>query len=150
MAIIFRDANTVEVDGVNAGDIVSVIANYPTRKAEILKAFRNCRDSEQGELQAAKASEASEKATHETAVAKFTGDLAEQRKQDKAEADQQVADALRPVFAVAQKAIQERDELIIEFGGHEVVQAMKEQAMIEAKIKRKAELQAELVAMESE
>jgi len=49
MAIVFKDADSVEVDGSNAGDIVSVIANYPTRKNEILKAFKDFRKSEKDE-----------------------------------------------------------------------------------------------------
>lgn len=101
--------------------------------------------------------------TQEQTIA-FNAVLISQRDQlkamyDMAESDLVVAQAeIRDGFNserkaaadVAQNAIRERDELISEFGGHPVVQAMKETARIAEKTRRKAELEAELLAMESE
>jgi flagellar biosynthesis GTPase FlhF len=88
--IVFTDANSVIVDGQNAGNIVSVLSNYPLRKAEILKAFADFRTQEKSANDAKL--EAANKANQE-ALTKLAEDK-QKEAESTAKANQEALDKL--------------------------------------------------------
>ena len=136
MAIIFKDSNSVEVDGINAGDIVSVLSNYSTRKAEILKAFQDFRKVETD--------------THSAAITKLTEDHAKALK-DKDDAKQAALEAKQiettQAIEAKQAAEQEKQDIFDLLGADPKIAEIKKQMQIDAAdaaiaeaIKRKEEL----------
>jgi TusA-related sulfurtransferase len=146
MEFVFKDANTVLVDGQNAGDIVSVIANYPGEKAKILKAFKDFRKVERDEIDSTKKALQDEKDARKTD--------AENNKTDKVNSIQKVRELhlaeLEAMKLEIEAAKKQRDELIEQFGGHEVVKKMKQEARQAEKAKRLAELEDEKKRLEEE
>ena len=136
MAIIFKDSNSVEVDGINAGDIVSVLSNYPTRKLEILNAFQAFRQVETD--------------THTAAIAKLTEDHTKALN-DKDDAKQAALDAKQiettQALVAKQAAEQEKQDIFDLLGADPKIAEIKKQMQIDAAdaaiaeaIKRKEEL----------
>ena len=75
--IVFKNESLV-VDGVPSGDIVSTISNYPTRKSEILEAFQVARKSEKQKYESlAEQISANAKATHAEQLAAAKADHAD-------------------------------------------------------------------------
>lgn len=86
MGIVVVNSTNVEVDGKSAGDAISVVSNYPTRKAETLAAFQ--------------AYEASTAAAAVADATKLVEEMAATHKEELAARDAQIADLKTAVDAL--------------------------------------------------
>jgi len=149
MAIVFKNPGNIEVDGVAAGDLVAVIANYPSRKAEAYQAFKDYRRDEITDKQERIA--AAQAATEEKVAEIATLNATHAAAMDALREEKRAAlDALRESLrAEIQQARDARNELIEKLGGTEAVQELKRLQRIAERQARKAALLAEVAEIDA-